>query len=100
MTEEQLLQNNYLGDKTMCILCEPKYEEMLNGKKSAKPITKTVIFSTDRTVVTDELQYNDEGFYIEDGVLGCTVEAGYAGDSIPINFCPICGKKLERMEIK
>ena len=79
----------------MCILCEPKYPN-----DDCNCVTRNHIIDPNTNIEIVQLEYSDEGFYIEDDTLGCTVEAGFAGDWIPINFCPICGKQLEHKVTK
>lgn len=91
----------------MCILCEPKYEINERGFKKYRDVANKIIYHPERHgadmyEVIDEPQYDgvNGGFYIVDGnELHARADDPYCGAGpLTINYCPICGRKLEHKE--
>lgn len=77
----------------MCKLCDKV------NYKHGDAIT-TIISSDNKDKETYITSINDEGYYIINGnELNAIAGDPYCGtDSLIINFCPICGRKLEHKE--
>lgn len=93
----------------MCILCEPKYvKDPILGEEVVLVANK-IIYHDDRVgpgkdpwEVTNEPAYEDQwgGYYIEHGneLRAIADDPHCSTGPLTINYCPLCGKKLEHKE--